>query len=220
MQKNALLPALPSLEHCRQLLKQHDKERYLISLYLPSPLRECSWVLGAFNVEVARTASAVSEEMIGVIRLKWWGEVLEMIQRGEKPREHPVVEAIDSLYNFYQLPLYPLERMIEQREIDLGQGMLLANIAQLDKYASITGAAPWLPLSILAGEKEAEVTDYLTRLGHLWTLTGLLRSTGFHLHENKTFIPTEVFKSHDFTDIKLETLPEKEVLLHTVVTKK
>lgn len=50
--------------------------------------------LYAFQIELRRIPSAVSEPPLGEIRLQWWREALAEIRRGENPRAHPVVEAI------------------------------------------------------------------------------------------------------------------------------
>lgn len=217
MQKLPPLPAIPHLHDCRKLLRRYDWERYLLSLHLPSPLRELQWVLGAFNVEVARTAEAVSEPTIGAIRLKWWLEALEAIEAGKPPRRHPVAESLNAVVRYGRLPLLPLRELISARELDMDAGVILPDIAALDAYATRSGAGVWLPLVALAEEKDRQqVTDFLTRLGHLWAATGLLRATGHHLRQGKSYIPQEVLRVHGIEFDDFAVWPQREKLLHVL----
>lgn len=50
--------------------------------------------LYAFQIELRRIPSAVSEPPLGEIRLQWWREALDEIRSGSPPRAHPVVEAM------------------------------------------------------------------------------------------------------------------------------
>lgn len=196
------------IESCRMLFRQHDWERYMLSLYLPQPLREKVWVLGAFNTEIARVAETVSELHIGAIRLKWWLEVLEQIAAGEPVREHPVALALAEL----NLPLDPLTRMITAREADLRKGVVFADIAALDDYATVTGAALWLPLA-----QEEASRNFLQQLGQLWALQGLLRTTGIHLQQGRTMIPRKVLAAHNIAEATLfSPQPPIETLMHIV----
>ena len=60
--------------------------------------REALFALIAFNHEIARIPEAVSEPMLGRIRLQWWREVLDATYAGEPTRRHevalPLVDAI------------------------------------------------------------------------------------------------------------------------------
>jgi phytoene synthase len=212
------LPPLPHLNHCRHQLQQHDRDRYVLSLYLPSPLRELCWVLGAFNVEVARTAEAVSEAMIGQIRLKWWLEVLEQAQENGPAKQHPVAESVTSIIRHYQLPAEPLVRAIEAREVDLTSAVIFENIRALDHYATDTGGL-WMPLAALAEKEDQEkVQNFLQKLGYHWALLGLIRATGYHLHQQRSAIPAQVLLAHQLEPEDLFENADADLLHHLVET--
>ena len=59
-----------------------DYDRYLSALFAPACRREALFALIAFNHEIARIPEAVSEPMLGRIRLQWWREVLEAVYAG------------------------------------------------------------------------------------------------------------------------------------------
>ena len=72
------------------LARAADYDRYLSALFAPVDSREALFALIAFNHEVARIPEAVSEPMLGRIRLQWWREVLEAVDAGEPARRHEV----------------------------------------------------------------------------------------------------------------------------------
>ena len=193
------LPDLPQLEECRRRFRALDKGRYALSIHWPSPWREVLWALGAFNAEVSKTAEMVSEPITGAIRLKWWQEVLQAIEAGEEPREHPVVQTVNAVVRHYNLPLTSLYTLIEARgEVDVsGEAMPLADIAALDAYAEHTGAL-WVPLASVVqdGVVQAQLRRFLILTGQLWALLGLLRATGYHLANGRCFIPQSVLHEH------------------------
>ena len=63
--------------YCGALLRRHDADRYLTALFAPGERREALFALYAFNLEIARMREAVSEPMMGLIRLQWWRDALE-----------------------------------------------------------------------------------------------------------------------------------------------
>ncbi len=65
------------------ILRQGDSNRYLISLFARPEARPPLWALFAFNLELARTRDVASEKMLALIRLQWWREALEALEKGE-----------------------------------------------------------------------------------------------------------------------------------------
>ena len=70
------------------LARAADYDRYLSAVFAPAARREALFALIAFNHEIARIPEAVSEPMLGRIRLQWWREVLDAVHAGE-PRPPP-----------------------------------------------------------------------------------------------------------------------------------
>src|SRR5437660_6126907 len=73
------------------LVRRHDRDRFQTVLFAPAGRREALFALYAFNYEIARVREAVSEPMLGQIRLQWWREAITAIFAGEAPRQHEVV---------------------------------------------------------------------------------------------------------------------------------
>ena len=103
-------------KHCRELLRQHDYPRYIASLYLDEELRQVAFALFAFDVEISRIASQVSEPMPGEIRIQWWRDALRSSQQDVG---HPVAEALKFIIDKYQLPLDKFDAILNAHIFDL-----------------------------------------------------------------------------------------------------
>ena len=65
-----------SFDHCEELVRTGDKNRFLATLFAPQKYRRALYALYAFNLEVARTRELAREPIPGEIRLQWWRDVL------------------------------------------------------------------------------------------------------------------------------------------------
>jgi len=107
-----------AFRHCEALVRAHDRDRYLASLFAPAPARRHLFALYAFDYETARVRDVVREPMAGAIRLQWWREVVE----GERPGEaaaSPVAAAITATLAETGIDRAPLLGMIEARRAAL-----------------------------------------------------------------------------------------------------
>ncbi len=75
-------------------LKRVDEDRWLSSRYAAEFDRRRLVAVYAFNYELARVRSVVSEDMLGAIRFQWWRDALDEIAAGLTPRKHDVVHAL------------------------------------------------------------------------------------------------------------------------------
>ena len=65
-----------SFDHCEELVREGDKNRFLATLFAPAKYRRPLFVLYAFNVEIARIRELAREPLPGEVRLQWWRDVL------------------------------------------------------------------------------------------------------------------------------------------------
>ena len=105
-------------DHCHDLVRLGDRDRYLASLFAPDHLRPQLLALYAFNVEIARIRETVSDAMLGEIKLKWWHDAIEGLYAGA-PTDHPVIEALKPAVNEAELPKQAFINMIAARQFDL-----------------------------------------------------------------------------------------------------
>ncbi len=114
-----------SYRHCEALVRAHDKDRYLASLFAPTDVRRFLHSLYAFDIETARVRYAVREPLAGVIRLQWWHDALSGL-RGEEASASPVMMALLDATEQTGTNLSPLLRTIDARQSEL-QGEKLAD---------------------------------------------------------------------------------------------
>ena len=111
-------------------LRQRNRDRYLSVLYAPAPLRPALFALHGFDLELAAIVVGTTEAMIGEIRLAWWREAAEAIDRGVVPAQ-PLLQVIAA-----QLP---------------ARGVSGADLAELeDRWLGMIGAAD-VPSAHVAG---------------------------------------------------------------------
>ena len=184
-----------ALSYCGREVHDHDHDRYLTALFAPAACREAIFALYAFNVEVARTREAVSEPILGQIRLQWWREALDGIYQGNT-REHPVVEGLSDAVHTYGLDPAQFEILLDARAADLDEAPPV-DLAALEAYAGATSGT----LSVLAMAVLGFTDDAPSRAAHMvgtaWALIGLMRAVGFHAQAQRLYLPDELLRTHD-----------------------
>ncbi|MDE2184347.1 MAG: squalene/phytoene synthase family protein [Alphaproteobacteria bacterium] len=104
---------------CEELVRRHDPDRYVATLFAPAAKRPFLFALYAFYYEVARVPVVAHEPMIGAIRLAWWQETVDGARAGS-PRPHDVARALCETLAVHDLPAASFARIIDgrHREVD------------------------------------------------------------------------------------------------------
>ncbi len=164
-----------------------DHDRYLCALFAPPPARAALFALILFNAEIARTREAVSEPMLGRIRLQWWREAIDEIYQG-RVRRHEVVEPLAEAIGAHGLTRSYFDRLIEARESDLDE-VPPATMAALEIYAE-ESAAPLVSLGLeIVGADAGALEDLARHTGVGWALTGLMRALPHHAAQGRILLP-------------------------------
>ena len=106
-------------EYCLAQVRQGDRDRYLALLFASSSERRALAAIAAFNLELARAASEITESMLGLVRLQWWREAVEEIRAGGPVRRHQVAEALAAATRTHGLSTDRMLAMIASREEEL-----------------------------------------------------------------------------------------------------
>lgn len=104
--------------HCEALVRAHDKDHFLASLFAPAERRPYLFALYAFALEIGRVKSVVNEPMAGTIRLQWWLEAVSGT-RAEEAAASPVMIALQDAARQTGVPLEPLAAAVEGRQNEL-----------------------------------------------------------------------------------------------------
>lgn len=160
-------------DYCQQEVREHDLDRYYCCLFSPTDERRALFALLAFNQEVTKTRSVVSEPMLGEIRLQWWREALEEIEQG-RPRAHPVVEALAGVDGVSGLFPY-LNRIIDGWTDDLHPTQQ-TGISYLETLARSTGGALHQALLLAQAPQASDILlEAAEQAGTAWSLLASVR---------------------------------------------
>lgn len=143
-----------SFESCEALVREHDRDRWTTAR-LAGPEAGRLFALYAFNLEVARIPSVVSEPMLGEIRLQWWRDAVAEIFDGKPPRRHEVVEPLARTVGEANLPRDLFEALLDARSYDM-QGPSIGDRRLFDAYVDGTAAALMRLAARALGADEAE----------------------------------------------------------------
>lgn len=183
-------------QHCFDLVRQGDKDRYLAGLFAPENKRADLFALYAFNVEIARIRDHVREPHLGEIRLQWWQDTIDTIFHGDK-QEHPVAVALGRAITQSDLPKHAFKALISAHIFDFYSDPM-PSLIDLEGYLGETSSALiQLATLILAGHDGLENAEVSGLAGVAFGMAGLLRSLPLHHKRQQCFIPQEILARRD-----------------------
>lgn len=178
-----------TLSYCGEMVRKHDPDRFLLSLFMKPAMREDVWALYAFNHEIARTREVVTETQLGLIRLQWWRDALAGVYDGKPVLKHQVLEPLAAAIAAHQLPRALFDDLLYAREFDL-EDRAPATLEGMANYADFT-STPLIKLALkINGETATD--DAARAAGTAYALTGLLRATGVHLCQRRCYLPEDL----------------------------
>lgn len=179
-------------DYCLAQVRQGDRDRYLALLFSPATERGSLAALAAFNLELARAASELSESMLGLVRLQWWREAVEEISAGGATRRHPIVDALSEATRARGLSVHRMLAMIAGKEEELEQEGPPSQ-ALLDARADAT-AANLIRLSLeVVGADTAEpaLASASVEVGRAYATIGCARSVLLDARRRRVRLPAE-----------------------------
>lgn len=159
-------------------LKRDAPLYYASTLFAPADKRAALATLYAFDHEIKRIPTMVSEPTLGAIRLQWWREALNGERTGEA-KLHPLASAIIDLMQDNLLPLQGLLHLIDGEAISLEQASHTDQRALENDYGLRYAALFQLACVILDHRLAHQCTD---ASGHAGMAFGVARDvvTGGH----------------------------------------
>jgi phytoene synthase len=184
-----------AFDHCEEMVRAGDKDRFLATLFAPEKYRRALHALHAFNLEVARVRELAREPMPGEIRLQWWRDALLGTGQGEAAA-HPVAAALREVVVRYRLPPAALADLIDARSFDLYDDPM-PSLAALEGYAVQTSSALiGLAARILNDGKDFDAGDLVRHAGIAYAIAGLLRAFPIHAARRQLYVPAEVMQRY------------------------
>jgi phytoene synthase len=176
-------------------LKDHDRDRWISTLFVTGDRRDALVALYAFNLEIARVRDVVSDPLPGEMRFQWWRDLLSGQARGDA-NAHPVAAALMRAIRRYALPVPALQALIEARTFDLYDDPM-PTLTDLEGYCGETSSVLIrLATFILADGADPGGVDVAGHAGVAYALTGLLRALPFHAARGQVFLPADLMARH------------------------
>jgi 15-cis-phytoene synthase len=185
---------------CMELVQQWDKDRYLASLFAPDDKRQHLLALYAFDSEISRIRTLVSEPQIGEIRMQWWSDTLDAIASGAII-DHPIAVELATTIKTCALPTKQLITVIEARRAELYADKF-PDIFSLESYIAETDAVIMQCAALILDAPLA--TQSTTVIGHFASAFGLAR-----LRNNEVLL--QKFLPHTETVESLKQLASKRL---------
>jgi phytoene synthase len=199
-------------------VKRFDYDRWLACLFTPTQFRASVMAVLAFNSEIARVRETVSEAMLGDIRLQWWRDALQDIQKGTI-KAHPVLQALSRQHQERALDLSLMQEMIDMRAKDLDPAPI-ASEGEMIVYADATGGnLHRLIFNAISTEESSSKIEAVMRSGRAYALCGMLRAVPFHAQNDLLLLPLSLLKSHELNEttvFKAENKDKFKAILRTL----
>ncbi|MBB4302158.1 phytoene synthase [Rhodobium orientis] len=182
-------------DHCFDLVRRTDKERFVAGLFAPQDRRRHLYALYAFYAETAAVRDRVSDPLPGEIRLQWWHDAITGTCRGEIEGNPLAVALLDTIERF-DLPRNIFAEMLEARSFDLYDDPM-PSLDDLHAYARETASALIrLAVRILCGRCRLDVTEVANHAGIAQTVTEVLRKFPQDAARGQIFLPLDVLSRH------------------------
>lgn len=194
--------------HTALQIKKYDYDRFLITLFAPKAARADLFALYAFNHEIAKVREAVSEPMLGEIRLAWWREAIEGIYE-DNPRDHDIVIELHKAVIRSDLPKHLFLKIIDARTADLYDENP-ENTAQFEEYLGQTSGNLMRLATLIIGGRDEQILDLAYDMGLVWGLIGTIRTIPYHISLNKLSLPQDLMDQYGVTKRDVFSMKDDE----------
>ena len=180
--------------HCAELVRTHDFTRYASTLFVPVPERRALLALYAFNVEICRVHTQVSQPLPGEMRLQWWRDLLAGSGHGGG-EGNPIAAELLLAIRERRLPVERLSRLIEEHQFDLYNDPM-PTMAALEGYINDTSSALFLLAAAVMGPPSGDVEHLVRHAGLAQGIVQIVASLPLDASQRRLFVPQQVLAEH------------------------
>ena len=179
---------------CAELVRANDFTRYASTLFVSAPVRRALLALYAFNVEICRVHTQVSQPLPGEIRLQWWRDMLAGQGHGGV-EGNPVAAELLSAISSHRLPIERLSRLIDEHLFDLYNDPM-PTMAALDGYLNDTASAIFSLAAAVMGPPSGEVEHLARHAGLAQGIVQVMASLPLDASQHRLFVPQQLITKH------------------------
>jgi len=202
-------------QHCLELVKRTDHERFLTNLLLPERIRTAAFALRALNTEVSGVRDNVSDRTIGLVRMQFWKDTIENLYQDKVP-QHPVALQLHKVIKQHNPSKELFLRMIQSREQFLSDKPF-DSLEQVEEYGEHAFSSVYLLLLELLGNSSGHAKHAATQLGKCEGLVTLLRATPYNSSKRRCYLPSDLLLEQEVTSEKVIRGGEDEQAVMDVV---
>lgn len=191
---NAAADDRSSAGHCAELVRAHDFTRYASTLFVSTSERRALLALYAFNVEICRVHTQVTQPLPGEIRLQWWRDMLAGQGHGGI-EGNPVAAELQAAIQTYRLPTERLSRLIEEHLFDLYNDPM-PTMAALEGYLNDTSSALFSLAAMVMGPPSSDVEHLARHAGLAQGIVQVMASLPIDSAQRRLFVPQQVLTNH------------------------
>ena len=185
-------------DHCQQLVRKWDNDRYLAGVLAPEDKRGRLWALYAFDYEVARIRSTVTDPAIGEIRYQWWHDAVTAIYE-KSEAEHPVIVALAEAIEKADLPRHAFINLIEARRFDIYDDPM-PSLNDLEGYLGETySVLMQMAARVLCGEAAFGLSDVTGPAGVAYGLCRLMCQLPVYCARGQCYLPIDMLEKYQLT---------------------
>lgn len=152
---------------CAALVEKGDPDRFTATMAAAPEVRGGLFALAAYNLELARAPWASKEPMIAEMRLQWWRDLIDAIDKNGSPQSHEISEPFTQVVREHKLSCFFLDEMAAARRWD-AYSDAFEERAAFDRYIDhTTGHLMWLACQTIGANAQDEkaVRDYAYGVG-------------------------------------------------------
>ena len=181
-----------------------ERDRYLAALLAPRAARDGLIALAAFAGEIGRVPAAVSEPMVGEMRLQWFRDSIDNFSSGKTScTGHPIIDALGRALLRHRLPAELLHAVIDAQSERL-QDQPFADFAALTANLNkCEGGLFRLAQAVLASPDASPDAGYdsplLAAAAEAYGLARVLIEAPADLAQGRLLFPRDMTQAHGLT---------------------
>lgn len=162
-------------------------------------LRSPSFVIRAFNAEVARVQDQTTDPQTAAMRLQFWHDAVNSIYQNKHSSKVPANPITQELYKVclsYKLQKRYVERLISSRN-SLLKTKYFKTMEDLEKYAENTVSTIYYLLLGIAGVTNVPADHAASHLGKAQGIANILRSVHVSNYHKTILLPMDILMKNE-----------------------
>ncbi|KAK4879788.1 hypothetical protein RN001_007934 [Aquatica leii] len=190
--------------YCLESVKKYDYENFMCTLLLKGKARTNAFAIRSFNVEVSRVAEQVTQSTMGLLRMKFWEEMINSCYSKDfnKVPHHPVAIELYKAITDSKLTKRYFENLIKSRTERFIDSSFL-DLEAIEQHSEKSLSNVYYLLLEGCGVKNVNADHAASHLGKAQGLVQQLRSTPLTKKLNFIPLPQNLLVKHNITHEEL-----------------